>query len=337
MGFIAAGLAVAAIGAGVSAKANSDASKRAARTNEQNVKDTNAANYQLFRESRGSEGNAILPIYAGGSEKQIFNNLMSAYGMGGTEAERYARGQKVLESLQPSITGTTDYINSIYNGANLNQQLANWAPLWDARTNAAEVNAQAIRQTLNDSLAAQRAGQAQRGYIGGSTYDANEARRAMLGATQGAAGVRANAIFQNAGEQAQTRNADLANRQSMLSAPFANAQNVSQIYNLPSEQAYGGLDALLKRINFFNIGTGRFQQQNLPEVQPTTGSGGIWGPALMSAGKMMSSYGLGGASGGFSQAGTEAAGGAWGANNGGGKAWYPTASSQGWSDPYGGG
>lgn len=68
----AAGTIIAGKSAKKGAQAQAEAQLEATR-------ETNETNYKMFQEARGSEGNAVLPLYSGTTERTIFNDLMDTY------------------------------------------------------------------------------------------------------------------------------------------------------------------------------------------------------------------------------------------------------------------
>lgn len=287
-----AGAAASVYGSTKSAKSAKNAQSSANEANLQATRETNELNKQMFDESRGSTGHAFLPTYTGNAEKQTFEDLYNIYQSGLTPAQRQAQAQSVLTSMQPAVEGGNKYLTDVYSGANLATSQGYYQPLWDARLQAAQAQADAIRQAYAQTINQQRAAAQRQGFYGGSSVQSAEAQKALLSSIQNAALAKSNALVQNYGENAQLGLADLATRQQLLNAPISRAQSLNNYYNLPSEAAYGGYDQLANRLGLFNIGTGKFTYQQAPLVQPEIGSGQIYGSAISSLGQLGQQYAL---------------------------------------------
>lgn len=293
MGVVAAVVAgVAAVGgAMVSANASKKAAQGTANANAKNVADTNEMNYQMFKESRGSEGHAFLPEYTGKAEEQTFNDLYGIYQSGLTPSQREYAAKQVMQSLQPAVQGGTDYLNGVYNGQNLATTRGYYQPLWDSRTQTAQAQADAIQQAYARTRQQNLATNMRQGYYGGSSVQSREAQANMLGAMQQAALVRGAANTQNATEAAQIGVTDLATRQQLLNEPLSRTQSLINYQALPGQAAYGGYDQLAQRLGMFNIGTGQFTNQNAPVLSPNISSGQAAGSAISNlAGTLGSAY-----------------------------------------------
>ncbi|MEO7520233.1 MAG: hypothetical protein ABIW79_00315, partial [Gemmatimonas sp.] len=104
-----AGATVLAAGAGAyAASSAADSAADANATNQRNAADTNAMNYRMFLEGRGSTGNAMLPMYFGpNAEATMGNRAMQTYlaqlaAMGSPE-EQIAANRSIVEGMQPSM------------------------------------------------------------------------------------------------------------------------------------------------------------------------------------------------------------------------------------------
>lgn len=283
---------VGVVGSAVAANGAKQSANKANEANAKNVADTNALNKQMFDESRGSTGHAFLPTYTGDAEKNTFNDLYGIYQSGLTPEERQAQAQGVINEMAPSVQGGNDYLNGVYSGKNLQQSQAYYQPLWDARTQAAQAQVDAIQQAYAKTRSQNLATAMRQGYYGGSSVQSNEQQKAMLDAIQSGAMARSNAQMQNAGEGAQLGINDLARRQQLLSEPISRGQQLVQYQNLPSNAAYGGYDNLANRLGLFNIGKGQFTYQNQPIVQPNINSGQVAGAAIGTIGQLGMQYGM---------------------------------------------
>ena len=292
MGIVAGVIAgVAAVGGAVIASEGAkSAQKSANKTNAKNVADTNEMNYQMFKESRGSEGHAFLPEYTGKAEEQTFNDLYGTYQSGMTPAQYQAQAQQSINSMAPAVQGGNQYLNDVYSGQNLATTRGYYQPLWDARTQTAQAQADAIQQAYAKARQQNLATNMRQGYYGGSSFQSREAQKNTLDALQQAALAKGAAQTQNATEGAQLGVTDLANRQQLLNEPLTRAQSLINYKNLASNSAYTGYDQLASRLGMFNIGTGQFTAQNAPVVQPNINNGQIAGSALSSLAGTLGNY-----------------------------------------------
>ena len=121
--------------------ASSSAKKTAAAQNEANAalaKQQNDFNYRLFRESRGSEGNAVLPLFFGDAEQNLADDLISRFNQSdelfGTTEERIARDQGFIDAQSGAIAGGNRLISSVQDGSLLADRQAALDPLLQVRT-----------------------------------------------------------------------------------------------------------------------------------------------------------------------------------------------------------
>lgn len=287
-GVLAAAGAVggAVIGANAAKKSQKDAND----ANAKNMADTNATNKQMFDESRGSTGHAFLPTYTGDAEQQTFNDLYGIYQSGLTPEQRQAQAQEAMAAMAPAIQGGNQFLTDAYSGQNLATTRGYYQPLWDARTQTAQAQADAIQQAYAKARQQNLATNMRQGYYGGSSFQSREAQKNTLDALQQAALAKGAAQTQNATEGAQLGVMDLANRQQLLNEPLTRAHSLINYKNLASNSAYTGYDQLASRLGMFNIGTGQFTAQNAPVVQPNITNGQIAGSALSSLAGTLGNY-----------------------------------------------
>ena len=289
-GVITAVAVVGAAGAAYSANSAKKSQDKATAQNAQNVADTNAMNKQMFDESRGSTGHAFLPTYTGDAEKQTFNDLYGIYQSGLTPEQRQAQAQEAMAAMAPAIQGGNQFLTDAYSGQNLATTRGYYQPLWDARTQTAQAQADAIQQAYARARQQNLATNMKQGYYGGSSWQSREAQKNTLDALQQAALAKGNAQIQNATEGAQVGVADLANRQQLLNEPLSRAQSLINYQNLASNAAYTGYDQLANRLGMYNIGKGQYTYQSAPVVQPNINSGQVVGSALSALGSTLGNY-----------------------------------------------
>ena len=160
-GALAAGATVYA--SSQSANAQKDAANQAA----QSQKNANQLNYQMFQQSHGSDGNAVLPWYLKGSngqpfEGQLGSDLTQAYGDTSMPLSTF---QTATGRLKPAQDASVDFTNRLFNGGVTDTMLSNAAPVQQARMATARSSSlDALHKTLDQIDASQ----ASRGYVGDS-------------------------------------------------------------------------------------------------------------------------------------------------------------------------
>ena len=248
--------AVATVGAGMMA---ADAQKDAASKQRKSQRETNQMNYDMFRESRGEGGSAVLPLYlqskdGGLFEKQLGEDLVGAYDM--TAPDR-AMFDAVSRSYQPMVSSARDTAAGIFNGGTERQLLDNFAPVAKARV---KFKRQSALDSLHKTLGEINAVQAGRGFTG----DSLGRRMLSYKANAGAADAIAGANLQNLEQEKAIKDAALQLKLQNLDLPFSMAGKEMEFSNI-GNTAY--LDAISKRMvpfNFLRIGQSQpFQYQPL--------------------------------------------------------------------------
>lgn len=276
MGVIAGVVAAGVLAAGATAYAGSqaaDAQAKANKTNQDIANATNALNYQMFLQSRGSEGSAILPTYFGSTEQGIADAAARTFAAEqaalGTPADQIAANQAVVQGQLPAMTAGDQLVNQLFTGELANQQVANIAPVIAARGQVAAAQKQGILEGLSVRLNALAADRARAGYTGGgSTLQRNLLTAATIPALQGAATVGAQADLANATDVANIRNQDLATRLGNLNLPLSQAANRIQLNTLPVTATGQNFQTALQPFNWFRIAPAAYQNQRPPLVTP---------------------------------------------------------------------
>lgn len=272
----------------------------------------------LYRESRGSNGSALLPTYFGEGdssfEKQMANDLMGGYNAAsdyyGDGASRLRKFQGAVDEYSAARRGATDTVNNLFSGRLADQAVEDMQPALEARTAAAKTSRSTYMQALAERLNQIGAGNRARGYSGGGGL----AERQLLGATWDAnnagALAEANATYQNAAQVAATREAYRQSRLANANLPYSMSMQNGQMVAMPvslANQSYSDQQAPL---NFFKIGNnvpyGTIASIRTPPPPTLPSNMTVWANAV---GEGMSSWGQGMTGGG---------GGGGGGNNGGG-------------------
>jgi hypothetical protein len=298
MGLIAGVIAAGVLGAGATAYAGSQASDSASAANRQNqdiANATNALNYQMFLQSRGSQGSALLPLYFGSqsAEQNLANQAYATYlaeqqGLG-TPADQLARYQSIVQGAQPAMSAGDTLVNQLFSGQLADQQVQNIAPVLAARGNVAASQKTGILEGLMQRLNALSADRARSGYVGGgSAFQKNLLTQATIPALQQAATVGAQADLANATDVANIKNQNINTRLGNLSLPLTQAANKIQLTTLPTTAAGSTFVQSLQPFDWFKLQPSAFQAQRPPLVTPVPNTGQVAGQA---AGQFSSTLG----------------------------------------------
>lgn len=299
MGIAIAAIAAAAVAAGATAygaKSASDSADAANEANKKSVADTNALNYRMFLESRGSGGNALLPLYLPqGSEAIAANRAYQLYQANqealGTPQEQVARYNSVVQGLEPSMQAGDKLVQDLFSGALENQQVQNIQPVVQARGAVAGAQKQGILEGLMARLNAIQADRARAGYSGGgSAFQKALLQGATIPALQGAATVGAQADLANATDTANIRNAAIQTRLGNLSLPLTQAANRAQLINLPATATGAANAASLSPLDWFKLQPGVFRNDQGPLVSPVPNTGQIVGAAIGAGASSLGNY-----------------------------------------------
>ena len=279
MSFIAAAVIIGGtslVASGVGSYLAGKSQKKAAQLAASAQDRATAANLEMYHQSRGSEGSAILPEYAKGTEADLFqraldNYLASSRGLG-SPAELYARTQGDLSAFMPTFDAGTGLVDDIYSGALTDRQLASAKPVAAARTALAGGQKtsllQAAQETLN-RIKAQYPGAA-------GTFATKMQVNALAPGLQAAANVSGQAALANTEEIRAIQNMRDTLGLQYLNAPLERARQKVGMRLVPTEalaQAYG---SQVSPFSMFNIGVGKPPAiPPLPTAGPIPGIGQI--------------------------------------------------------------
>ena len=285
-------LAWGVLGAGaLSALGNYFGSKSSAKSASDAQAKSDAQNYEMFRQSRGSTGSAVLPEYLSGYESSLGQSAAEAaqalFGYGGGPQSRIDTATGMLKTYEPMIAAGDKTLLDLTTGVTGANRLASLQPVLAARTNLAKSRAAQINQSLDETLAGLRAQRAGSGFRGGSTFDTNRALAATVNARAGAAGEIGQAGLDNA---LATQNIDETNLQLLLQSldqPFQRGQQRLAFNNLPMTSVASSYNDALAPLNFFRMGTA-----NPPYVQPNVqpSNGAYAGAAVGALGQQYAQY-----------------------------------------------
>lgn len=223
---LALGAAGSLAGSAISANAAKKAQQKSDAANMANAQNTNAQNEMFFRLSRGEidpktgYGSAILPAYFKGGEQELGNAAMDYFrqlNSMNANGQMSDRLNSNLQMLDPAIQAGLQTIGGRYTGQELDQRLANAAPLFAARSNldqlfgarsnldptfnariqAAQDQRGAIDQSLLQTMGQLNAERGRGGFYGNSTFDRSRLLAATLGARSQATGLMSQANLAN--------------------------------------------------------------------------------------------------------------------------------------------
>jgi len=239
-------------GAAMSAKS----AQGAANANVQSQKNTNAANYRMFQEARGSTGNAVLPVYQAAQERQMSNDAISAY----NAYHQNPMSQKAdftarINQFAPAQAMTTQLTNGLFNGGVRDQLQSNFAPVASARikfTRGAAIDA--LNKTLQEIGAAQTG----RGFSG----DSFGSSMLRMAGQKAAGDAVAGANIQNTEDQRTINDKALELALNNMNLPYQQAQQALNFANLPQNAAIDQVAKEQSPFRFFYLGQGTPPKQD---------------------------------------------------------------------------
>lgn len=299
MSFVAVAIGGSALlgtaGSMISANGARVAQNRANDANAANAAATNALNKQMFDESRGSTGSAVLPTYLKAYEASLgegaAKSAQAIMDSGGGSEARIRAGMDSVGRYMPLVTSGDNYLSSLYGGGLLDQRRASMDPVLAARTQAAEASANAINQSIYGNIGKMDAAAASKGFLGGSSFDRNRILMASIGSNLAAAQQRSGARLQNATDLNSLNESDVAMRMQNLNQPFSRASSLLSMQYDPLQKESALASNAMAPLSFFKLGQGAFQYQPMPTVQPVPSSGMIAGAGLGALGSALGSYG----------------------------------------------
>lgn len=292
MSWIAIGSTVVSVGGSVLAGSQAaSAQRKASNANLQQARETNELNERLWRESRGSEGSALLPVYLSDYERALGSGAaeLAQLGMGNVRG-RSGAIQTDIDRMSPIFDASTGRIADLFSGAMLNNRLGALAPVASARTAAAKSRFDTISQSLDETIGRLNALHARRGFLGGSSFDNNQLMGATLGTRQAAADALAAARLQNAQDEASIRDQDALMQVQSVGLPFEQAQRYATLREMPMTAVASGAQQALAPLNFFRMGQSTWQAAPMPQVQPTMSGGQILGQGIGALGSSLGNY-----------------------------------------------
>lgn len=284
-GFLSAGGGI--LGGSSSARAQ----RRAAELQRQTDLETLRQNREMFDESRGSTGSAILPLYFGGAEEELAGSAADAartlFAGAGNMANR---GRLINSEYAPLVMQGDQFLGSIYDGSLRAERQGAVDAVKGARTGRAKSRAGAIDQALSETLASLRAGRLGRGFRGESTFDITRAQDATMGARRQAATEFGDANLENAMDDRALTEADMQLRLGALDLPFSRARSRMAMETMPLSAQADAYSAALSPLNFFRIGTATPPQAPYRTIEATPNTGMILGSALQQGGSALAQY-----------------------------------------------
>lgn len=271
----------------------SEAQDNATEANAANVAATNALNYQMFMEGRGSMGNALLPIYFGKTERNLANDAEGIYNAavrdaGGydTQKERY---QRLIDQFGDTQQEAANTAKGIFDGSLLNESLSNFAPVGEARVAAAGAQKQSGLEALQDTLNEIKATQAGKGFSGdsfGSTLLRANVRRKTY---SDAANALSQANIANASDKFNLQQQAQQRKLASLSIPMQMADQSVAFLNLPQNEILNQTAKRQSLFNWFKMNPGQFQYSPMPTVQPNSAASAAFA-GIGSGNAMMANY-----------------------------------------------
>jgi hypothetical protein len=258
LGSVAAGVG----GAYMASQSTNSAANRASNSQ----KNANQTNYQEFLQSRGSQGNALLPMYMGGFENQLGQNLIGNYQMSQPDMASILASTGGFGQGQ---SGANSLANSLFNGGYTQKLEDYFKPV--ASANVAYTR-QAAQQAFNNTMQNIRATQAAKGYSGDSYGN----RQLQYGAQNTAQGQIAGANLANLQQTQQIQNLGLNTALQNINMPYQMQQNSGNAALLPQQLYNNAILNSLQPLSFLKM-----NQAQPPMMQPLPVMGPNAGPAQL--------------------------------------------------------
>jgi hypothetical protein len=281
----------------------------------------------LYRESRGANGSALLPTYFGEGansfETRMSKDLMGMYDAANDYfgPNRIKKFDEATSAYSPAMAGSAGAVNRLFTGQAAEQAEIDLNPVLQARTNAAKVNRASFMQSLAERMNAIGAAESSKGYSGTGGFAQKNLLGATWGANNAAAQAEAQADYENAAQVAALREGYRQTQLANASAPYQLALQSGQALAMPvslANQSYVDQQAPL---NWFKIGNqvpySVIGGIRTPMRPVELSSNAIWSAA---AGRGLNEYASGMMGGG-------------GSMFGGGGQQQQQQQSGGWSDP----
>jgi len=306
MGYIAAGVAVAAsVG---SAAMQAESARKAGSQQAEAGRNQNMINLAQYIKSRGGDpgpllaklgwstdslgqaGVAILPEYQDpGTEKALFDKAVTTSNLiAGDPTKNLATYNDIVNSQQPAIQAGNQTIADIYNGNLTNRRLTALDPVLQARLGLSDQQAQALEVALAQQQTAIGAQEAAKGYTGSGSYGNNRMLAATVGAREQIATGRANATLQNATDVMGVNNAAEDLKLRSLDTPINRASQLITLNQAPGLALAQNAQTSTAPLNFFKLNPGNAPQQNAIPVSSVPSMGGV---LLSGAGQAAGAYG----------------------------------------------
>lgn len=267
-------------------KKASDAARDANRKNIAAEQERNDLNYKQFLLGRGSEGNALLPMYFGDGEEEIGQLAIDAVRkLFGYNDNIYDYGENVLKDSQESIDIGDTVMQSIFDGSLEDQRLRNAKPVQDARKGVATARKNAVRDSLNKAIIDMRSRQGAKGFQGGSSFERNQLLRTSIDSNNEIADAMSRAVLANAEDNRAIRDGISDFQIGNLSLPLSRIQQKIAARATPATTAAQVVSSATQPLDFFRMGEGRFRYEPLPQIQPNVSDGQIASAGIASLAK----------------------------------------------------
>jgi hypothetical protein len=303
-GFIPALIGASLIGSGsslIGGVLQGKANKKAAKRQAANEKAARELQLKLYKESRGADGSAVLPLFfaqglsddewefmspaAKSMYADIYNvdasnlddvglrdiikqasglpfeqqlarrqqmNILSAM----DPAQMQVAMEQATQTLAPAQQASNQYIQDIFSGALTQQELDNFQPVADARTESVEAEKQAAMDMLRAQQAQIAANRQTQGLGGDSFAQQLLQLRAGQDASRKSAGAQGLARVQNAIDKMNIKNQGIQRTGRNLNAPAQQIANNVGFLTGPQTSYAQAQSQMQQPLNFFNIGTG---------------------------------------------------------------------------------
>jgi hypothetical protein len=216
----------------------------------------------LYNQSRGSTGSALLPMYFGTGdqsfEKRMAGDLMSGYDLwsnfGGGQQARMDAAQRTASRMSGAQEGAERSVSDIFSGRALRDAEASFAPVAEARTALGGVGKEGWLSALSNRINQLQTADRAKGYSGTGGFAQRNLLNASAGHNAAAAEAQARADYDNASQLAAIQEGMRHLQRSSVGMPAAVAQSGAALQNMPMQQWANEQSMLQSPFNWFRIG-----------------------------------------------------------------------------------
>lgn len=257
---------------------------KAQKENERRAALDRADELARYRESRGSTGSAILPLYFGENdasfEKELAGDIRGMYdatgALAGSPTQQLSRYADIVSRARPAMDSNLALVNDLGSGQLLRDQLGEAEPVFAARTALAGTQRSGALEALQKTLGEIKAIQSRKGFSGDSFGGNLLNLAARREAARTGSMAEAAAGLQNAEQRAAISQGNRAFRLGNTGLPGTIAAQAMALEQTPEAALSQSFENRTAPLNFFRIGNQAPNIAARPMKKAITPSSAIW-------------------------------------------------------------